>query len=296
MMNHFPIEPETVVDKMPEYEPSSEELYGLNRYLVNIGEVNLLKPAEEVELAKRIEAGDKEARDHLINANLRLVVSVAKKYRGHGLPLDDLIEEGNIGLMRAVGKFDYRRGFKFSTYATWWIRQAIIRSIDEQSRIIRVPVHLSEEARQIKKAVNNLSAKLDHKPTVEEIAQELGWDVEKINRMNLTPAMLQVKSLDAPISQESEDSIGNLIPDDVDIAEHAENNVMHQYLVDLLGILDEREQQIIRLRFGLIDGKEYTLEQIGAELGITRERVRQLQAAALRKLRLAGRGEKALPA
>lgn len=266
---------------------SEQELEGLNRYLSEIGEVDLLTQQEEVELAQRIEQGDQAAREHLINANLRLVVSVARKYQGRGLPLDDLIEEGNIGLMRAVEKFDYRRGFKFSTYATWWIRQAITRSIDEQSRTIRVPVHLSEDARLIKKTMNMLSIKLDHRPTVEDVAQELGWDVRKVERT--IQAVLSVKSLDAPYGESENDTIGNLIPDENDTAEHAEKNVLREQMIEMIKTLDEREQRIIRLRYGLENGRERTLEEIGNALNITRERVRQIEAGALRKLRHPGR-------
>ncbi len=264
-------------------ESSYNDLNGLNRYLVDIGEVNLLSKEEEFELAQRIEQGDARAREHLINANLRLVVSVAKRYRGNGLPLDDLIEEGNVGLMRAVEKFDYQRGFKFSTYATWWIRQAITRAIDEQSRVIRLPVHLSEEARKLKKIIGNMTVAKNRKPTEEELAEELGWHVKKIRRM--MRAILPIQSLDEPITDDTENTVGSLIPDDSDTADEAERNVMREDIESLVETLNEREQQIIRLRYGLETGQRLTLEQIGDMLGITRERVRQLEAQALRKLR-----------
>jgi RNA polymerase primary sigma factor len=264
-------------------EPLDEEVSGLSRYLVEIGDIDLLSREQEGDLAQRIERGDMDAREHLISANLRLVVSVAKKYRGNGIPLDDLIEEGNIGLMRAVNKFDYRKGYRFSTYATWWIRQAITRAIDEQSRIIRVPVHLNEEARLLRKTVGSLTMKLDRKPSMEDMADELGWKLDKVK--HVINSTLAVQSLDAPFRDDSDESIGTFIADEYDTAEDAEASVMRDHMLRLLETLNEREQRIIRLRYGLEDGREHTLSKIGDRLGITRERVRQIEAQALRKLR-----------
>jgi RNA polymerase primary sigma factor len=281
-------------------------------YLNEIGRVRLLTAAEEVELAERMERGGaararltsgeslpamvraalsadvergEESRQHLIQANLRLVVSIAKKYIGRGLSLLDLIQEGNIGLMRAVEKFDPRAGNRFSTYATWWIRQAVTRSLAEQSRTIRLPVHMSDSVGQVRRASEKLQQSLGRKPSVEEIAGALDQPVDRINKV-LEAARMPI-SLATPVGEEGDHTLGDFIPDTAHSApvEAAAQRLMRQDIETALGQLSERERKILNLRYGILDGRHRTLEEVGRELGMTRERARQIEAEALRRLR-----------
>lgn len=257
----------------------------IRSYLYEIGKIPLLTAAEEVILAKRIENGDKEATQLLITANLRLVVSIAKKYSKSGLELLDLIQEGNIGLMRAVEKFDYHKGFKFSTYATWWIRQAITRAIADQARTIRVPVHMIETINKFNKVNGTLTTKLGRQPTDEEIAKEMDIELEKvaeIRKIKQNPSPLST-----PIGDEKDSKLQDIIPDDW--SQSPEDFATAEYLKNQLrGILDtlqDREKRVLSLRFGLDDGVTRTLEEVGREFGVTRERIRQIEAKALKKLK-----------
>jgi RNA polymerase primary sigma factor len=280
-------------------------------YLRDIGRVRLLTAAEEIVLAQKLERGEQAAanlctsehtpherrdfhqhilegetaREHLIKANLRLVVSVAKKYLGHGLSFLDLIQEGNIGLMRATQKFDYRKGFKFSTYATWWIRQAITRAIADQSRTIRLPVHIGDTLNRIKRTANQLQQSNEREPTHDEIAELLGIPVEKVRRA--LDASRQTVSLESPVGTESDAVLGDFIQDDHSASplENATQQMLREQLETALQKLPERERKIIQLRYGLTDGRYRTLEEVGREFGITRERTRQIEAKALRRLR-----------
>jgi len=297
-------------DVEPSCEPSV--LDAVQHYLQEIGRVSLLTASEEIELAERMERGDAaqsriesieeisyqlhyallsdiqsghEARRHLIQANLRLVVSIAKKYIGRGLSLLDLIQEGNIGLMRAVEKFDYRKGNRFSTYATWWIRQAVTRSIAEQGRTIRLPVHMSESVGQVRRTAERLSQTLERQPTPEEIAVALGQPLERIQRV--LDAARRPVSLETPVGDEGEHTLGDFLPDDempgpTDIAAQ---KMLRCDLTRALEHLTERERRIIDLRYGLADGQRRTLEEVGKALGMTRERARQIEVEALRRLR-----------
>ena len=254
-------------------------------YLKEIGHVALLTAPQEVELAKGIEAGSMAAKSHMIEANLRLVVSIAKKYLGSGMPLLDLIQEGNLGLIRAVEKFDYRRGYKFSTYATWWIRQAITRGIADKSRTIRVPVHVVDNLNKLSRSTARLNQALGRKPTPEEIADEMGISVEMVAAF--TRAAQQPVSLETPIGDDEENELGELIadPDALVPVDEAARSMMKDDLDDLLSELSPRERRIIQLRFGLSDGHQRTLEEIGKRLGISRERVREVERSALIRLR-----------
>lgn len=254
-------------------------------YLHEIGKIPLLTADEEIILAKRMEKGDEEAAQLLITANLRLVVSVAKKYAKHGLELLDLIQEGNIGLMKAVEKFDYKRGFKFSTYATWWIRQAITRAIADQARTIRIPVHMIETINKYNKVNAILTAKLGKKPTDEEIAAEMGIEPNKIAeivKINQNPS-----SLSTPIGEEKDNQLQDMIPDTASLSpeEVATSEYLREQITDVLDELQDREKRVLALRFGLEDGINRTLEEVGKEFGVTRERIRQIEAKALRKLK-----------
>ncbi|MBQ9904520.1 MAG: RNA polymerase sigma factor RpoD [Synergistaceae bacterium] len=254
-------------------------------YLREIGKVSLLTAAEEVELAKRMEAGDIEAKKRLIDANLRLVVSIAKKYIGRGMLFLDLIQEGNLGLIRAVEKFDYRRGFKFSTYATWWIRQAITRAIADQARTIRVPVHLVETIIKMVRMSRLLVQELGREPTDDEIAAKMGIEpsrVEEIRRISQLPV-----SLETPIGEEEDSQLGDFIEDHElpSPDEAAAGHLLHEQIEEMLGTLSEREREVLHFRFGLEDGHSYTLEEVGKKFNVTRERIRQIEAKALRKLR-----------
>ncbi len=254
-------------------------------YLREIGRIPLLTTEEEVRLAKRIERGDKVAKKQLAEANLRLVVSIAKKYIGRGLSLLDLIQEGNTGLMRAVEKFDYKKGYKFSTYATWWIRQAITRAIADQARTIRIPVHMIETINKLIRVQRQLVQDLGREPTPEEIAQEMGLDVEKVE--HIIKISQETVSLESPVGEEEDSKLGDFIEDDKNLS--PEENAIHQLLKghvnEFLAELSPREQKILRMRFGLEDGRTHTLEEVGQEFGVTRERIRQIEAKSLQKLK-----------
>ncbi len=261
-------------------------------YLREIGKVPLLDAAEEVALAKRVEAGDDTAKKKIVDANLRLVVSIAKKYIGRGMLFLDLIQEGNLGLIRAVEKFDYRKGFKFSTYATWWIRQAITRAIADQARTIRVPVHMVETINKMVRISRQLVQRLGREPTDEEIAGEMEIEpskVEEIRRIAQLPV-----SLETPIGEEEDSQLGDFIEDrDLPSPEEAAaGHLLHEQIEEMLEALSERERDVLHFRFGLEDGRSYTLEEVGKRFGVTRERIRQIEAKALRKLRHPSRSKK----
>ncbi len=261
-------------------------------YLKEIGRVPLLSPEEETALAMRIMEGDSKAKKRLSEANLRLVVSIAKRYVGRGMQFLDLIQEGNLGLIKAVEKFDYTKGFKFSTYATWWIRQAITRAIADQARTIRIPVHMVETINKVKKVSSQLLHKNGHEPTAEEIAAELGMPVDKVRE--IMRVAQEPVSLETPIGEEEDSHLGDFIPDDEAPApaEAASHTLLKEQLDDVLTSLTEREAKVLRLRFGLEDGRPRTLEEVGKEFDVTRERIRQIEAKALRKLRHPSRSKK----
>ena len=261
-------------------------------YLKEIGQVKLLSADEEVELAKRVAEGDQEAKNKLTEANLRLVVSIAKKYSGRGLHILDLIQEGNTGLIRAVDKFDWTKGNKFSTYATWWIRQAITRAIADQARTIRVPVHMVEVINKATRCNRKLVQELGREPTVEEIATELGLPVEKIIEANRTAA--DTLSLDTPVGDEEDTSIGSFVEDErtPGPADATSNALLAEALKEILDTLTEREADVLKMRFGMYDGRTHTLEEVGQIFGVTRERIRQIENKAIRKLRHPSRAKK----
>ena len=261
-------------------------------YLKEIGNVPLLSTEEEVALAQRVEAGDESAKKQLIEANLRLVVSIAKKYVGRGMPFLDLIQEGNMGLMKAVDKFDYSKGFKFSTYATWWIRQAITRGIADTGRTIRVPVHMVETINKTLRMTRTLLQELGREPTPEEVAERLGVPVARVRevlKISRDPV-----SLDTPIGEEDDSHLGDFIEDDSALspADSAAFSMLREELSTALESLTDRERQVVQLRFGLIDGRARTLEEVGKEFNVTRERIRQIEAKALRKLRHPSRSKR----
>jgi len=299
-------------DILEEALPQEPSLDSVQHYLQEIGRVSLLSALEEVELAERMERGKaatqrlasaeevspqlrtalrvdvisgQEARRHLIQANLRLVVSIAKKYVGRGLALLDLIQEGNIGLMRAVEKFDYHKGNRFSTYATWWIRQAVTRAIAEQGRTIRLPVHMSESVGQVKRSAERLSQALERQPSAEEIATALGQPLDRVERV--LEAARRPVSLETPVGEDGEHTLGDFLQDDElpTPADFASQQLLRRDLAAALDHLNERERRIIDLRYGLADGQRRTLEEVGKVLGMTRERARQIEAEALRRLR-----------
>ena len=261
-------------------------------YLKEIGQIKLLSAEEEVELAKRVSEGDQEAKNNLTEANLRLVVSIAKKYSGRGLHILDLIQEGNTGLIRAVDKFDWTKGNKFSTYATWWIRQAITRAIADQARTIRVPVHMVEVINKATRCNRKLVQELGREPTVEEIAAELNLPVEKIIEANRTAA--DTLSLDTPVGDEEDTSIGSFVEDErtPGPADATSNALLAEALKEILDTLTEREADVLRMRFGMYDGRTHTLEEVGQIFGVTRERIRQIENKAIRKLRHPSRAKK----
>ena len=261
-------------------------------YLKEIGKVPLLSAEEEIELAKRMELGDHEAKKRLAEANLRLVVSIAKRYVGRGMLFLDLIQEGNLGLIKAVEKFDYRKGYKFSTYATWWIRQAITRAIADQARTIRIPVHMVETINKLIRVSRQLLQELGREPTPEEIAEEMNMPVDRVRE--ILKISQEPVSLETPIGEEEDSHLGDFIQDDnVPVpADAAAFTLLKEQLVEVLGTLTEREQKVLRLRFGLDDGRARTLEEVGKEFNVTRERIRQIEAKALRKLRHPSRSRK----
>ena len=254
-------------------------------YLKEIGKVPLLSPDEEIELAKKIELGDEEAKKKLAESNLRLVVSIAKRYAGRGMQLLDLIQEGNLGLIKAVEKFDYQKGYKFSTYATWWIRQAITRAIADQARTIRIPVHMVETINRLVRTQRQLVQKLGREATPEELAKELDMPVDRVR--DIMKISQDPVSLETPIGEEEDSHLGDFIQDNnVEVpADAATYTLLHEQLMDVLSTLTEREQKVLRLRFGLDDGRPRTLEEVGRQFNVTRERIRQIEAKALRKLR-----------
>ncbi|EOS31274.1 MAG: RNA polymerase sigma factor RpoD [Kineothrix sp.] len=261
-------------------------------YLKEIGKVPLLSAEEEIELAKKMEMGDEDAKKRLAEANLRLVVSIAKRYVGRGMLFLDLIQEGNLGLIKAVEKFDYRKGYKFSTYATWWIRQAITRAIADQARTIRIPVHMVETINKLIRVSRQLLQELGREPTPEEIAEEMNMPVDRVRE--ILKISQEPVSLETPIGEEEDSHLGDFIQDDnVPVpADAAAFTLLKEQLVEVLGTLTEREQKVLRLRFGLDDGRARTLEEVGKEFNVTRERIRQIEAKALRKLRHPSRSRK----
>ena len=261
-------------------------------YLKEIGNIALLTQEEEIAIAKRMEEGSEEAKAELAEANLRLVVSIAKRYMGRGMPFLDLIQEGNLGLMKAVEKFEYKKGFKFSTYATWWIRQAITRAIADQARTIRIPVHMVETINKLLRVQRQLLQELGREPTPEEMAVELEMDVERVREIQKISQ--EPVSLETPIGEEEDSHLGDFIQDDnVPVpADAAAFTLLKEQLVEVLSTLTDREQKVLRLRFGLDDGRARTLEEVGKEFNVTRERIRQIEAKALRKLRHPSRSRK----
>ncbi len=290
--------------ELEEIEISKEELEDLSvpeginiddhvkMYLKEIGKVSLLDPAHENELAQKMADGDEVAKNLLVEANLRLVVSIAKRYVGRGMLFLDLIQEGNLGLIKAVDKFDYTKGFKFSTYATWWIRQAITRAIADQARTIRIPVHMVETINKLVRVSRQLVQELGREPTPEELAKELNMSVEKVRE--ISKISQEPVSLETPIGEEEDSHLGDFIPDDDAPApsEAASFVLLKEQLVDVLKTLTPREEKVLRLRFGLDDGRARTLEEVGKEFNVTRERIRQIEAKALRKLRHPSRSKK----
>ena len=261
-------------------------------YLKEIGKVNLLTSEEETELAKRMLEGDEEAKKRLAEANLRLVVSIAKKYVGRGMLFLDLIQEGNLGLIKAVEKFDYTKGYKFSTYATWWIRQAITRAIADQARTIRIPVHMVETINKVIRVSRQLLQELGHDPSPEEIAEEMEIPVQKVR--DILKIAQEPVSLETPIGEEEDSHLGDFIPDDdaLEPAEAASFTLLKEQMLEVLKTLTPREEKVLRLRFGIEDGRARTLEEVGKEFNVTRERIRQIEAKALRKLRHPSRSKK----
>jgi len=279
------IDPETLVENFSVDDP-------VRMYLKEIGKVNLLSTEAEIELAMLMAEGDKDAKRKMAEANLRLVVSIAKRYVGRGMLFLDLIQEGNLGLIKAVEKFDYTKGYKFSTYATWWIRQAITRAIADQARTIRIPVHMVETINKVMRISRQLLQELGHDPSPEEIAADMGMPVEKVREI-LKIAQEPV-SLETPIGEEEDSHLGDFIPDEdaSEPAEAASFTLLREQLSDVLGTLTPREEKVLRLRFGIEDGRTRTLEEVGKEFNVTRERIRQIEAKALRKLRHPSRSKK----
>ncbi len=277
-----------------ESDLSTEEISlddAMRMYLKEIGQTPLLSPEEELALAMRIREGDKEAKEQMTAANLRLVVSVARRYSGYGMQLLDLVQEGNLGLMKAVERFDFTKGYKFSTYATWWIRQSITRAIADQNRTIRIPVHMVETINKIRRVSGRLQQELGHLPSEEEIAQELDMSPEKVYEI-LRIAQEPV-SLETPIGEEENSRLGDFIParEQDDPAEAANLSLMQDQIRQILGTLTPREKRVLELRYGIADGESHTLEEVGKEFNVTRERIRQIEAKALRKLRHPSRGK-----
>ena len=297
-----PLEPEEpgLSDLADEEELSDEELEitvdnvdafaddSVRLYLREIGKIPLLSQEEEQDLAQRVVKGDKKAKDKMVEANMRLVVSIAKRYSGRGLDLLDLIQEGNTGLLRAVEKFDPDKGFKFSTYATWWIRQAITRAIADQARTIRIPVHMVETINKVLRATRKLTQELNREPTIEEIAEEMDMEPEKVEYV--MKIKQDIASLDQSVGRDGDDEdsvLGDFVEDEERVSpeDSAANQILKEQLAEIISTLTEREQKIIKLRFGIGGGRSHTLEEVGAEFSVTRERIRQIEAKALSKLR-----------
>ena len=286
-------EEEVEIDKIDLSVPEGVSIEDpVRMYLKEIGKVSLLSADEEIELAKRMEKGDEAAKKRLAEANLRLVVSIAKRYVGRGMLFLDLIQEGNLGLIKAVEKFDYRKGYKFSTYATWWIRQAITRAIADQARTIRIPVHMVETINKLIRVSRQLLQELGREPTPEEIAEEMDMPVDRVRE--ILKISQEPVSLETPIGEEEDSHLGDFIQDDnVPVpADAAAFTLLKEQLVEVLSTLTDREQKVLRLRFGLDDGRARTLEEVGKEFNVTRERIRQIEAKALRKLRHPSRSRK----
>ena len=286
-------EEEVELDKIDLTEPEGISIEDpVRMYLKEIGKVSLLSADEEIELAKRMEKGDEAAKKRLAEANLRLVVSIAKRYVGRGMLFLDLIQEGNLGLIKAVEKFDYRKGYKFSTYATWWIRQAITRASADQARTIRIPVHMGETINKLIRVSRQLLQELGREPTPEEIAEEMDMPVDRVRE--ILKISQEPVSLETPIGEEEDSHLGDFIQDDnVPVpADAAAFTLLKEQLVEVLSTLTDREQKVLRLRFGLDDGRARTLEEVGKEFNVTRERIRQIEAKALRKLRHPSRSRK----
>ena len=283
------IEPENIDLSVPEGISVDDPV---RMYLKEIGKVTLLSAEEEIEIAKRMEEGDEEAKKKLTESNLRLVVSIAKRYVGRGMLFLDLIQEGNLGLIKAVDKFDYRKGYKFSTYATWWIRQAITRAIADQARTIRIPVHMVETINKLIRVSRQLLQEYGREPTPEEIAKEMGVSEEKVRE--ITKIAQEPVSLETPIGEEEDSHLGDFIPDEAasEPSEAASFTLLKEQLVDVLGTLTPREEKVLKLRFGIEDGRTRTLEEVGKEFNVTRERISQIEAKALRKLRHPSRSKK----
>ncbi len=261
-------------------------------YLKEIGRISLLNTEEELELSKRVANGDDQAKNILAESNLRLVVSIAKRYVGRGLLFLDLIQEGNIGVMKAVEKFDYDKGYKFSTYATWWIRQAITRALADQARTIRVPVHMVETINKMARIQRQMTLELNREPTEDELAKKMGITVEKVNE--IIKISQDPVSLETPIGEEEDSHLGDFVPDERSMSpeDYATNEILKEEIKSVLLTLQEREQEVLELRFGLLDGTSHTLEEVGKRFNVTRERIRQIEAKALRKLRHPSRAKK----
>ena len=290
--------PEDINEEIAEVETILSVTEGINiddpvrMYLKEIGKVPLLTPQEEVEIATRMAGGDEEAKHQLAEANLRLVVSIAKRYVGRGMLFLDLIQEGNLGLIKAVEKFDYTKGYKFSTYATWWIRQAITRAIADQARTIRIPVHMVETINKTIRVSRQLLQELGHDPSAEEIAVEMDMPVEKVR--DILKIAQEPVSLETPIGEEEDSHLGDFIPDEdaSEPSEAASFSLLREQLEEVLDTLAPREKKVLELRFGIVDGRTRTLEEVGKEFNVTRERIRQIEAKALRKLRHPSRSKK----